>query len=329
MNTQQHSFTISPFHRKPAIRAYTRLAGGFVDRAKPIDPVAEAPARRGRPRQYHYSSEAERKRVARAAAALQIEEMLAQYGLSPTTPIPASTKEKLGITAETYSDLLKSDEVRKKVFDDLMKELAAEHKLLHGKTRTAGSEERYMYMADAPKGCGRLVSGGYDSEKISAIYGAKEEALVDLSKPGTDPDPRIDGIDRRRAKKYDCDEVTYKKVRTDDSGTETTFRDHISWPKSWLTKKYAREYAEIAEETLSRISQLLSRTEEGKLGYSEEGHQAETVHYCSLCDHRLGPWVTVEHFIRDHTDHVRKLFQTAGVRFRKAYFRTNYLTPAV
>jgi hypothetical protein len=276
----------------------------------------------GRPRLYRYTSEAERKRVARAATQLQLETLLNQFDLSLDSPIGDEVKKKYGIDAYTYGELLKLKDVRDKVLNTVLRDMAAETRLIHGAPNdglNSNPDSPYMFLRDAPKGCGKLVTGGYDSEKISELTGIREQGLEALSGPGGHD---LITVDRRRTKIADNpDDHDPEHVQTDASGTELKFMSKIRWPKGWFQEKYKKPYPEVADECALQVSRLLSKEVEDKSGYSEEqGHEAGVVYFCALCGKRQGPWVTSGHFLKHHINAVKVLFKKAGVAFRKTHF---------
>lgn len=317
--------------RKPALRAFSGLVGQPYEPEKPVAILAPGPVlvpaltpakKAGRPRVYQYSSEAERKRVARAATQLQLEKLLNQFDLSLDSPIADEIKKKYAIDAETYGELLKLEGVRDKVLNKVLHDIAAETRLIHGAPNdglNSNPDSPYMFLRGAPKGCGKLVTGGCDSEKISELTGIREQGLEALSGPGGHD---LITVDRRRTKVADNpDDHDTEDVRTDADGTELTFTIKMRWPKGWFQEKYKRPYPEVADECALQVSRLLSKEVEDRAGYSEEqGHEAGVVYFCSLCNERQGPWVTSGHFLKRHLSAVKVLFKTAGVAFRKKYF---------
>jgi hypothetical protein len=172
--------------RRPVQRVFRGLAGSALAVVSPI--TEPQPARRGRPRQYQYATEAERKRVSRAAARQQIEELLAEYGLNPASEIPAELKTKHGIRVATFGELLQSQETR----DKLLTEIAADLGVVLG-TVEHDPDEPFMFMSNASRGKGRLVTGGYDSEKCSEILGHQARESVE--------DELIQAIDGNKSSK--------------------------------------------------------------------------------------------------------------------------------
>jgi hypothetical protein len=68
-----------------------------------------------------------------------------------------------------------------------IKRAAEEQAKLDNKARARSSMRRGSFLTDAPTGTGELVSGGYDSEKMEHVAGARERTAI-LGSPTGDPE---------------------------------------------------------------------------------------------------------------------------------------------
>jgi hypothetical protein len=298
--------------------------------------------KRGRPRKYKYTSEAERKRVYRAAAQLESERYLREYHLTPDSPIPDELRQAYSLNVATFGELLKTKDIRDAVFRGLLQDYRRTVLGIGVPANRAVYPKAPSYMSEAPKGMGKLITGGFGHEKIAKDIGHSQQTFAQLSKPTLEHDPlavsqfsSMPVTDRQHTQKSsNYEDVEHVDGQTDSSGTEVTFAKNIRWPASWFQAKFKRPYAEVAQECLKRCAELLSDEIKQEDGYTEEQghetdgavHHAGFVNFCSICKHRLGPWVTPEHFVERHLEYVQLLFARAKVTFRRKFFdefRTN------
>jgi hypothetical protein len=321
------------YQRKAAVRAFSGLAGSPLARIAPAPTIVVSPVETSRPifeakkkpgpsRKYEYTNEAERKRVQRAATRLQIEMLLNNFGLESDTPIPADIKKKCNVGATTYGTLLKDEKVQDRVLKLVLQILKVEDKMLHGFPEDGlnnDPESSKILMRDAPSRHGLAISLGGSTE-VDETYGAQTEASRQLS--GPNGYANVGAGDRRKAATAgNPDKLEAVDVKVNENDDELTFIQKIRWPKKWFREKFKRPYNEIANECASQVARLLCIEEQDRLGYSpENGHSAETVYYCRLCEQRQGVWPTPHHFVTCHQNAVIKLFRTAGVLFKKAFF---------
>jgi len=321
------------YQRKAAVRAFSGLAGSPLARIAPTTvissvetsrPIFEAKKKPGPSRKYEYASEAERKRVSRAAIRLQIEKLLNNFGLDSDTLIPAGIKERCNIGANTFGVLLRDEKVQDKILRMILQDLKTEDKLLHGFPEDGlnnNPDSSKIIMRDAPSKHGLAISIG-GSKEIDKKQGAQREASRQLS--GPNGYNNVGMGDRRKAtvtpNSEKLDKLNSIDVETDSSGTELTFAKTIRWPKKWFQEKFKRPYDEIANECALQVARLLCREEHDCLGYSENGHSTDVVYYCALCEERQGAWPTPHHFVTLHRNAVIRLFREAGVLFKKAFF---------
>src|SRR5271169_5997850 len=134
---------------------------------EPLPPLSVPLKKPGPPRKYEYASEAERKRVARAATRLQIEKLLNNFGLDSDTLIPAGIKERCNIGANTFGVLLRDEKVQDKILRMILQDLKTEDKLLHGFPEDGlnnNPDSSKIIMRDAPSKHGLAISIGGSKE---------------------------------------------------------------------------------------------------------------------------------------------------------------------
>src|SRR6266481_3661151 len=118
---------------------------------------------RGRPRTpgKEYATEAERKKVERATIRTKLVLALDAFNLTVDTEITPELQAKYGTTAKTYGQLLKNE------WKTLEKIVKQEFRVRHSTTGGV--------VTQAPRGKGKLVTGGYNSTKIDADQGSASE----------------------------------------------------------------------------------------------------------------------------------------------------------
>lgn len=285
---------------------------------------------RGRPRTpgKEYTTEAERKKVERNAVRTKLVLALDAFNLTVDTEITPESQTKYGTTAKTYGQLLKKDS---KTLKKIIKLLQQETRLRHSTTGGV--------MTQAPRGKGKVVTGGYNTTKIDADQGSASEHQVMLSRQdgllqGPDcPDSYsllnntvvlADGSrstsDRKRSLPVGGSDKQFENANTRE--TDFTFMSKVRWPQSWFKGKYKPEYSEVADECMRQAINAFSHTEAREPGFEPEVGAVETAaQYCVLCDEKLGGHIsTADHLLRTHLPSVQKFFHQVGVRFNRKHF---------
>lgn len=148
----------------------------------PIRATTNQPKHRGRPRKW--ANDAERKRYERAKATTKLVTVLAYFELTSDSEIPPGLRTKYGTSAKTYAELLNDPKIETRVFEELVRDLK-----LIGKIKTKPGSGRFIQ--DAPRGRGKLITGGYDSAKVDKVIGVREAEARALSKPEDTADDLI------------------------------------------------------------------------------------------------------------------------------------------
>jgi hypothetical protein len=297
--------------------------------AQPTPPVKRGP---GRPRASEkiYATEAERKRVERAATRAKLVLALDAFNVTVDTEITPELQIKYGTTAKTYGQLLKRDpKTLKKIIKLLQQESGV-------KRSTAGG-----VMTSAPQGKGKLVTGGYNTAKIDADQGSRSGQQAMLSAPALQNDSELlygsdsnsalnntvvlaDGSrstsDRKKSLPVGGSDKQFENATIKE--TDFTFMSKVRWPQSWFTGKYKPEYREVADECMRQAVNAFRHTETREPGFEPEVGTVETsAQYCVLCDDKLNSQISAsEHFLKIHLIHVQNFFRQAGVRFNRKYF---------
>jgi hypothetical protein len=182
---------------KSGRRAFTGLAGSplatiNVELQAPatLPITVEAKKKRGRPAKYKTKEEKLAADRARKKAEYdkfldEIANTFKHFELDPKMRIPVSMKEKYGTKADTFMELVRDPELRKKIRKQVTYDLAE-----IGKVKTLTAAAQAGYLTDAPRGKGKLVTGGYDSKKIDTIVGIREAESTRFSNPNEHADER-------------------------------------------------------------------------------------------------------------------------------------------
>ncbi len=231
---------------------------------------------RGRPRTpgKEYATEAERKKVERATIRTKLVLALDAFNLTVDTEITPELQAKYGTTAKTYGQLLKNE------WKTLEKIVKQEFRVRHSTTGGV--------VTQAPRGKGKLVTGGYNSTKIDADQGSASEHQGMLSRQddklldGPDRpdsysilnntvvlvDGSRSGSDRKRSLPPPSSDKQFENADTKE--TDFTFINKVRWPASWFKSKFKPEYPVVADECMRQAVNAFSHTEAREPGFEPE-----------------------------------------------------------